>query len=419
MNKRFDGESTSSAATSFSADCIIYDELDMMETETAEKFEGRVDHSEYKLLIYLSNPTTENRGIDALFQQSDQRYWHRLCPHCLKYTCPDMEFLMGTQDKVIQCGNDGVGYIACKHCGKPMPLYFYDAKTKKQSQWVAEYPGRPIEGEHYSHLMTPSFHDPYKLLQRYYLAQQGQGSLKEILRKDFGLAYTAKEDQLRPEDVRACCGPDGTSYSHPGPCIMGIDVMNQLNYVIGYRTSKETFKIIKIGVLAKFSEAYDLARKFNVKSCGIDAYPDHHAAKDFQSSLKSIGCRAYLVDYRISRHIGAVGLDEKNMIIKANRTEIMDMTHNMTMKKHFVFPRAEQCSEFIKQMCNPAKIEIKNAKTGLPEFIYKMNQGGQDHYRHALNYFVLAGQKANMVKSRYEVENDTLTADCEYDILKM
>jgi hypothetical protein len=66
-NKQIEGENTSSTATSFSCDVLVFDEYDMMDPVIANKFLGRIDHSDYKIVEYLSNPTLENFGIDALF----------------------------------------------------------------------------------------------------------------------------------------------------------------------------------------------------------------------------------------------------------------------------------------------------------------------------------------------------------------
>jgi hypothetical protein len=393
-NKQIQGENTSSAATSFSCDVLVFDEYDMMDTIIADKFLGRIDHSDYKIVEYLSNPTLEDFGIDALFEQSDQQYWHWLCPKCLRFTCPDLDFINGVPEKSIKCNVSGYGYIACVHCGQPLPLYYRDSKTRLESCWVPQYPGKTIEGEHYSHLMTPRYHDPYKLLMSFY--NPPAGSLKEIMRKDFGCAYTAKEDQLRASDVRACCGNEPMPGSHTGPCIAGVDVMNVIHAIIGYRTSRETFEIIKSATVKDFKELYDLFKRYNVKSAGIDVAPDIHAAKEFQKTVKSLFCRAWLVDYKTSKHVGPYGFDDVNMIIKANRTEVMDMSHNLVMDKKIILPRQEQCDELIKQICKPAKMQQKNPKTGILEYYYTK---GVDHFRHCLNYFLLAGQKATVVKS--------------------
>jgi hypothetical protein len=186
--------------------------------------------------------------------------------------------------------------------------------------------------------------------------------------------------------------------------------MNVIHAVIGYRTSRETFEIIKAATVKDFKELYDLFRRYNVKSAGIDCMPDIHAAKQFQKDVKGISCRAWLVDYKTSKHVGPYGFDDVNMIIKANRTEVMDMSHNLIIDKKIVLPRQEQCDELIKQICKPAKMQQKNPKTGILEYYYTK---GVDHFRHCLNYFLIAGQKAPVVSSRQSGVK-TLVCDNKY-----
>jgi hypothetical protein len=401
------GEKTSSTLKTRPCDKFICDEFDEMDPDVLEKLRGRYADSTIKHERIISNPLSENSGSHKLFMQSTQRYWHRLCPHCLKYTCPDEEFFINPE-KIItpDCKN---GIILCKHCGKPTPMFYFDKVTRKISGYQAKYSDRKWIGRHWSHLNSIRS-NAWDILQDY--LNPPEGNLGDVMRNKLGKPYTSKEDQLRPADVLACCGREPMSFSHTGPCIMGVDVMTNINYVIGFRTGKETFEVVKFGTVPNFKDAYDLARKFNVKAAGIDCGPDLHAAKTFQADLKTIGCKAFLVDYRTSRTVGAYGVDEVNNIIKANRTEAMDMTHNMVMKKQFVFPRQEQCEEFIKQICDPFKYQKTNEKTGLREFLYK---GSVDHYRHALNYLVLAAKCGNAKIIQNKFYQSGKDQNCRFD----
>lgn len=401
-NKTIQGERTSSVATSFSCDVLIYDEVDMMDEDIVAKFHSRLDHSKLKYKRYLSNPTGENYGIDALFQESDQRYWHRLCPACLKYTCPDLEFIKNPEILIAQ-NADGKGVLLCAHCRRPIPVFYRDKKTGKESRWIPLYKDRSFVGRQYSHLNS-AFHDPYKLLQMFHDPSAFKLTLKEVMRNQFGLAYTAKEDQLRPMDVYNACGQEPMRMTHEGPCIAGVDVMNKIHAVFGFRTGRDRFELIRAATMDSFQDLADWFKKLNVKAAGVDIAPDLHAAKEFQNSQKSRGCRVWLVDYRTSRHVGPVGYDDVNYIIKANRTEAMDMSHLSIVDKKIAIFRKDQTEEFVKQVCNPFKIEVKNERTGIPEYRYI---GKIDHYRHALNYFLLAGKKAAVVKSAYSGYNES------------
>lgn len=406
MLKRADsGEKTSSNLKSRSCDKFICDEYDNMDPDVLEMLRGRYADSKIKQERIISNPLSENGGSHRLFMQSSQKYWHRLCPYCLKYTCPDEEFFI-RPEKIISpsCVN---GLIHCVHCGKLIPMYWFDKTSKKQSRYVAKYTDRKWTGFHWSHLNSVRS-NAWDVLMEY--QNPAEGNFGDVMRNRLGRPYTSKEDQLKDYQVRECCGREPMLYGHSGPCIMGVDVMKVIHYSIGTRVSRETFEIVKAGTCQNFKELYDIAVRFNVRAAGIDCRPDIHAAKEFQKNLKAIKCRAYLVDYNASKRVGQYDYDEVEMVIKANRTECMDMTHNLFIQKKIALPRQEFCEEFIKQICAPFKKKYDNAKTGLPEFRYEKCE---DHYRHTVIYLVLAGQKSVVVRSKSD-NNKKLNCDNNY-----
>ena len=52
---------------------------------------------------------------------------------------------------------------------------------------------------------------------------------------------------------------------------------------------------------------------------------------------------------------------------------------------------------FASEVCDPAKSEVVNKTTLLSTYRYK---GKEDHYRHALNYFLLAVDKIGISKEK-------------------
>ena len=405
LSRNIEGEKESATLHSFSCDKFICDELDMMDLSVIEKLRGRFGHSTLKQERFISNPTAENYGINALFRDSDQRYWHRLCPACDKYTSPVLEFLRSPEG-IIKQNKDGKGIIICTHCGGTLPLY-YKKNDERYSKWIAQYRDKPVVGRLWSQLDS-SFHDPYDILQAYY--EPPEGNFKDVMKYRLGFAYTAKEEQLRKSQIYECCSREPMPNYHEGPCAMGVDVGIKKHVVIGCRTGQDRYEIIKIAIVAKWLDIHDLAKKYHVKLAGIDIAPDIDAAKDFQDAEQY---QVWLCDYKVSRHITTATRDEKNKIIKANRTEAFDMTHRLINEKKLLFPRQEQIGEFAAQVCNPFKQEIKNERTGIPEYRYV---GKNDHFRHALNYFALAVKYGRIaeVRGSYSYANQQEDVISEY-----
>ena len=120
------------------------------------------------------------------------------------------------------------------------------------------------------------------------------------MRYRLGFAYTSKEDQLRVSQVYECCTYESMKQYHSGPCAMGVDVGIKKHVVIGCRTGKDRYEIVKVAVVATWNDVHDLAVKFNVRMAGIDIAPDIDSAKEVQ---KSEPYQVWLVGYKASRHI--------------------------------------------------------------------------------------------------------------------
>jgi hypothetical protein len=94
--------------------------------------------------------------------------------------------------------------------------------------------------------------------------------------------------------------------------------------------------------------------------------------------------------------------DEEKRVVKVNRTDICDATHDLVSSSGFlVLPRrSEELDLFAKQVCNAAKVLQEDQETGSREYRYR--KLGEDHYRHALNYFYLASKRIAVCESDKE-----------------
>ena len=81
LNKKISDLSESTRLRGIPVDCIKFDEYDLMDDDVAAKARGRYGHSLIKEEVFLSNPTCPDEGIDAVFQDSDQRHWWHKCTY--------------------------------------------------------------------------------------------------------------------------------------------------------------------------------------------------------------------------------------------------------------------------------------------------------------------------------------------------
>jgi len=85
--------------------------------------------------------------------------------------------------------------------------------------------------------------------------------------------------------------------------------------------------------------------------------------------------------------------NEERRTVKTNRTVLCDTTHDLIEAPgRLIIPRlCDEVKVFASQCVNIAKILQEDAETGAK--VYRYRKLGEDHYRHALNYFYLAAQK--------------------------
>ncbi len=379
---------TSSQLKSIPVDRVVFDERDEMEDPMVELAKERVSHSPVKELMYLGTPTIPEWGIDAMYEESDQRVWMLECQKCGKETCLELEF-----PECLKRDKTNRVYRACVHCDAELHPAF--------GNWRAQYPERSKDmvGWWISQLNS-MYVDPADILGAY--EDPPGGDLSEVYNSKLGQAYVAAENKLTQRDVFACCGQDAMATRHDGPACMGVDVGKILHVVIGIRTTKERLKIVKVARVSSFNDLHDLAKRFNVRSCVIDLKPEIRKVREFQ---KNENFSIFACDY-VERRSGQTTWDEKDMLIKTNRTEICDATHELVVQPGSLeIPRINnEIKEYAKEMCNIAKVLDEDTDTGAKEYRYKKLKGN-DHYRHATNYCLLASERVGTISDQYIISS--------------
>ena len=369
-----DGEKESGKLRSIAVDRTVLDELDLMDESVIAMARSRMGHSLVQEECFIANPRLPGYGIAKIFDTSDQQHLFRKCS-CGGWTSAEISFPGCVKERP-----DGTGYIACEKCGKPVGL--------EDTEWVPSVRENSafMEGYRWSQLSS-AFHDPAKILADF--NDPPEGNLGAVMRYKLGLPYVAAEDQLSVGVVKECCGPDPMRTQHAGPCAMGVDVGDVKHVVVGIRTGKDRYEILKVASLSRWEDIHDLAQRFNVKSAVVDALPMGDEARRFQ---KAEPYRVFLCRYAENAAIGA-DYNPDTGIVKADRTAICDQTHRMVAEQLVRLPRScPEIDQFARQCCNAAKVLETNKRTGTKIYRYREVGTGGDHYRHALNYFALAAQ---------------------------
>lgn len=377
--KRSDDEMESSKLRGIPVDCCVFDEMDLMDPSAISKGRGRMGDSSIKREVYISNPGVPGEGIDEIFGRSDQRHWFRKCPKCNEWTCAELSF-----PDCVKIRPDGTGFIGCMKCGHELPIWNGDGSA----EWVPGVPSNSdyMHGYNWSQL-TSANNDPAEILEEY--TNPPEGNLTDIIKLRLGQPYIAEEDRLTSTQVFSRCGPNMSPHSHGGPCAMGVDVGKIKHVVIGIRTSRDSYEILKTVQVSEWNDIHDLARRFNVKSAVIDIRPYEDKAREFQKAERY---RIFLCEYKENTSHETL-YNQKTGIVSVNRTEVFDATHRLiTTEGRLILPRRDlpETKEFAKQVCNAYKLLEKNKKTNQSVYRYK---GSNEHFRNALNYFLLAASR--------------------------
>lgn len=380
--KKIGDKKSSSGLKTVPVDRIVFDERDEMEDEMIDLALERISHSKIQEEMYLSTPTIPDYGIDALYQNSDQRIWMIKCEACGKETCLELEF-----PSCIKERTDGTCFRACIHCGAEI--------HPRNGTWIAQYPGKEMVGWWISQLNSV-FVDPGKILNLY--RNPPHGNIAEVYNSKLGVAYIAAENRLSINDIYDCCkAEEAMKIRHDGPTAMGFDIGKDFHVIIGDKPSAKRLRIVKIAKVTSESDVYDLAKRFNVKSSVCDKYPETRTARKMAKNLPG---KTYLCGYQDGKKRGITDWNDRDGEILGNRTELCDSSHELvTTPGAFELPRRDsEIKEYAKQMCNMVKVLDEDPQSGAKYYNYR--KIGLDHFRHATNYFQLAAERIGTVKSR-------------------
>ena len=415
-----DGESRQSvAATGIHVDKAVLDEVDQMEMEVIGKVRGRLSNARIEgvrgrsQIVYIGNPSDEDRGIDSLWQGSDQSYWFRRC-ECGKLTSAELSFFndpekcVGTYpDRIERLANHlPEGYIRCvgddynSGCGKPV--------GQRKGQWIAQVPSNVDRvGYNWSYL-TSENQDPAHVLRCY--RKPPEGNLGDVIRLMLGRAYSSQDEKLRKQNIYDCCSSDGMPDSHPGPCAMGVDNDDQKHVVIGTKRGNGKFNIIKVVKFEdknqnNFNLILDLISKYHVKSCVSDLRPNADSARQFQKAATAKGCKTFLCEYTESP-LQDAAFNDTTGVVKVYRTGIFDASHRAFINNDIILPyRSGILDDFALQCCNCVKSKEVDKRKHTIVYRYKKTGNGNDHYRNALNYFLVASRKIGYYRSERQIKN--------------
>jgi hypothetical protein len=201
----FRGAFSEREAISISGDILILDELDRMPNmSVVNTYDSRLQASELGWRWRLSNPSSIGFGVDALWQDSDQRHWFVKCGKCNHEWFIDFE----PGDKCHFVDKKTCAYL-CGKCGKPL-----SDEDRRMGKWVVKYPDRNRHGYWFSQMCAP-WVSAKRILEQY------QESNAQFFNNFvLGKAFTPSDLIVNRATILRACAP---SYVPKIGVVIGVD----------------------------------------------------------------------------------------------------------------------------------------------------------------------------------------------------
>ena len=369
------GSDSSRQVASVGADLVILDEFDQMAEGTLELAIRRLASSARGLLRVTSTPRYPETGVNGLFLQSDQRYYHLRCPAC------------ALEQRL--CWPDNIDLerelVVCRQCGEPMDVL-------APGRWIATAPGNDrIRGYHLSRLYSPWANIPQMIE-----ASEATGlvATQEFQNSDLGEVFSPPGGGVSLDALDRCRADYSLGDYRQQRCVMGIDVGKLFHVVI--RDKDPIPRLWYAGEVKEVRELHRLMNDFNVGYAVIDAQPEMRLAAEFARARPR---RVWLAQYGRQQPGYQRDRDSDPAVIHINRTEFLDATFARFRERRVELPRdARQLGGRVKQGVGEYYRELRALQRSLERDVQGnvvsrwRDRNKDDHYAHAELYCLLAGE---------------------------
>jgi hypothetical protein len=370
----------------FPADVLYVDEYDVCDPSGLAYAYDRCKGSPFRFTHYLSNPSLPGseyrQNIDWLFQNSDAKKLHYRCPHC--GLIQPLEWVGNIVRKVMSEGividyqllDEAWSVTAgrdilpgCSKCG----LLFQRGECCVG--WIPTGDAdHPVSGYHLSRLSLPS-DDVSELYASFRAALANPTKMQTFFNSDLGLPYEGGAGNKITEELMGQCAE---GYELPnevmrGPCTMGIDVganydVRISDYIMDEIDGQLVLRrrLVFVGKVPTIEEVHQLVERYRVVVAVIDAEPELHIAKAFQTKAR---CRVWRCQYHPTEGTnprpvrwdqGTKKKPNRLRLVWIDRTEAMDSVYAQYVSKQIIEPRSFTGlldGKYMREMTGPVRVQ--------------------------------------------------------------
>lgn len=383
---------------SIDADVLILDELDEMDDRAPSIARKRLGHSRLARVRAASTPSYAGFGVHAAYMESDQRRYFMPCVRCGHRQYLTINHVVTEFDNLDRPtewhGKDEArAFAACEKCGAEM-------NRRAAGEWVAAYPGSDVVGYHIPKLIAP-LSNLLEIVRN--LQTVDETRRRETINQDLAEPYTPRGGALDDETLDAC----RRDY-RPGPvagerCYAGIDVGAVLHMVIrGDRDTETGERPLRFAGAVDWDEAGRLLRRYNVRTCVIDALPETTKAREFQAAFpRNTVWLAYYPNQALgSKRDDWATWDIREGIANLDRTRSLDETFSRFVgavddgdqevgQENILYAAIRSLPDYHKHLRAPVRV-LETDSRG--QQVARYVEAGADHYAHAENYCTAASR---------------------------
>lgn len=362
----FSGAFSESAAIMKSADILILDELDRMKSQAiVNMFDSRLQASKLGYRWRLSNPSGIGYGVDALWKDSDMRYWFVECSHCHHRAWMDFSREEMYEGKFSHYIDQEKEIYACGNC----ELEIYD-KDRINGEWVTRYPDRHRHGYWISQMMAPW------VSARRILEQKEESNIEFFYNFVLGKAYTPSDMIVNRETILRACAP---SLIAKTGVAMGVDQDAGGQYYV-LMTSEGIFAH---GYAKSWEEIEHLKLMYNATMV-IDPNPYSTYPKKLAQKYRDV----YLCYFKEMK--GLEIADWNGSTVYVDRTRIIDLVANEVTNATLMFrEHAYQLEDIIAHWNNLYRT-TEEKEDGRMRSVWLKKENRQSDYPFAMLYARLA-----------------------------
>lgn len=367
------------------ADWFVVDEADSCDIKRLEMGKERLGHSSDPHEVYVGNPTVVGSFLDEKYQESTMGLWtiKAECGHEIQIDFFDHvvrqvdehDYIIRDPNYDIETGSDIMP--VCDTCGKPFDRFLDGTYVpRRKALFDGKQISRLFSGTSTLTELTNNFSkallNPYRM-QRFYNSDLGLPYTAEGAKVSFSMLDANRADYLMPA-------------TSENPCVMGVDVGNDLHVRINRLLPDKKKQAVFIGKVKTLQELFSLCTSYNVIAAVIDALPEIRLSRQFSHSMSGY-FRCFFGGDKMDN------INPKEKTITASRTLVMDEMKEMILKNEILLPKnLETLDEYKKHMSEPTRTWDEDKEA----YVWASNR--DDHFFLAETYCCLAEKILKFMK---------------------